>query len=203
MVSDDEMDTRGPRPIVVGVTPAQPEVVVREGARLAHRYRTTLICAYADVHSYTVDEQPDGRVKTAQIPPPTAAEPGFVGLVDPGPADQQTDQQGLARFDERFAEHLLAVVAESVQGSDVPVAFRQLAGDPAQALARLAGTLDAELIVVGSRSAGLRAGIREFLGRSVAVHLVHRQARPVVVVPVAPIRDSDPLPWDLGGSAPD
>ena len=53
---------------------------------------------------------------------------------------------------------------------------------------------DAELIVVGSRS-GVRASMREYFGGSVAVHLAHRQHRPVVIVPLA-ARAESPLPWE-------
>jgi nucleotide-binding universal stress UspA family protein len=52
------------------------------------------------------------------------------------------------------------------------------------------------LIIVGSRRGGVRAGLKQFLTGSVAAHLAHRQHRPVVVIPVAPVAEGKPLPWE-------
>jgi nucleotide-binding universal stress UspA family protein len=52
------------------------------------------------------------------------------------------------------------------------------------------------MIVVGSRRRGVRSGLKEFFGGSVAAQLAHRQHRPVVVVPVAPVPLDTPLPWE-------
>lgn len=71
-----------------------------------------------------------------------------------------------------------------------------LAGDGAGALAHLADTVDAQLIVVGSRSGGVRASTHDFVGGSVAVQLIHRQSRPVLVVPVEPSPSGTSLPWE-------
>jgi hypothetical protein len=38
--------------------------------------------------------------------------------------------------------------------------------------------------------------MQEFFGGSVAVHLAHRQHRPVVVIPLAPVAFRDELPWE-------
>jgi nucleotide-binding universal stress UspA family protein len=51
---------------------------------------------------------------------------------------------------------------------------------------RLAESADASVIVVGTRERGLGARFEELLVGSVAVHLTHRQHRPVLVVPLAP-----------------
>ena len=82
----------------------------------------------------------------------------------------------------------------------VEITFRELAGDCAHALGKLAETLRAEVIVVGSRRRGVRSSIQEYLGGSVAVHLAHRQHRCVVVVPVSPLPAGD-LPWEEGSTA--
>jgi nucleotide-binding universal stress UspA family protein len=76
----------------------------------------------------------------------------------------------------------------------VTVELRELAGDIAHALGRLAEVLGSELIVVGSRRGGLRSSMHEFFGGSVAAHLAHRQPRPLVVVPLTPSPDA--LPWE-------
>ena len=78
----------------------------------------------------------------------------------------------------------------------VPVEFRELAGGIGHAMARLAEVLDAEMIVVGSRrGGGMRTSMHEFFGGSVAVHLAHRQPRPLVVIPLSP-KPQGRLPWD-------
>lgn len=169
---------------MVGVTPAQSETVLLEAAKLTLRYQAVVVCAYSGVHSYTVEEHPDGSITSALIPPGGAAQLGMA--LDLGV------QPKTAVFDHRLADHLTAVLVDH----RLTVKFRQLAGDPAQALAQLAQTLHAEWIVVGSRHDGLRASIHEYLGRSVAVHLVHRQTRPVVVIPVSPVPHHGPLPWE-------
>jgi len=37
--------------------------------------------------------------------------------------------------------------------------------------------------------------MREFLNGSIAAHLAHRQRRPVVVIPLSPVREGEALPW--------
>jgi hypothetical protein len=39
--------------------------------------------------------------------------------------------------------------------------------------------------------------MREFFAGSVAVHLAHRQTRPVVVIPTSPVPQGAALPWEL------
>ena len=89
-----------------------------------------------------------------------------------------------------LAEHIGALVRP------VEVSFHELAGDRAYALARLAEICQVEAIVVGSRQRGMRSGLKAFFGGSVAAQLAHRQHRPVIVVPVAPVEAGAPLPWE-------
>jgi nucleotide-binding universal stress UspA family protein len=98
--------------------------------------------------------------------------------------------------DETFDVELESDIRATMNGRGVPYTLRQLAGDPAWALARLADEMDARYIVVGTREAGLRGSLREFFNGSVAVHLAHRQHRPVIVVPLAPVSGSQALPWE-------
>ncbi|MEA9984217.1 MULTISPECIES: hypothetical protein [Subtercola] len=49
--------------------------------------------------------------------------------------------------------------------------------------------------MVGTRRASGRSTVGEFLNGSVAAHLAHRQHRPVIVIPVAPVASDDALPW--------
>jgi nucleotide-binding universal stress UspA family protein len=147
---------------VVGVTPQQPVAVLREAVRLARQFKAVLVCANVEAGSYVVAEHPDGSVESRPI--------------DPDQPDWNT-----AVFNGGLA-HRIHEVADQ---EGVRVEFRELAGDIAHALGRLAEVLDAEMIIVGSRRGGLRSTMHDFFGGSVAAHLAHRQPRPVVVVPLA------------------
>jgi nucleotide-binding universal stress UspA family protein len=148
---------------VVGVTPQQPVAVLREAVRLARQFKAVLVCANVEAGSYVVAEHPDGSVESRPIDPD---QPDWNAAVFNG---------GLA--------HRIREVADQ---EGVRVEFRELAGDIAHALGRLAEVLDAEMIIVGSRRGGLRSTMHDFFGGSVAAHLAHRQPRPVVIVPLAP-----------------
>lgn len=82
--------------------------------------------------------------------------------------------------------------------ADETVTWRveHLGGDPSRELARLADCLDAVMIVVGTRQAGLRGRVAEFFNGSVAVSLAHHQPRPVLVVPGAPVAFEQAAPWE-------
>jgi nucleotide-binding universal stress UspA family protein len=149
------------RYIVVGVTPQQPVAVLREAVRLARQFKAVLVCANVEAGSYVVAEHPDGSVESRPI--------------DPDQPDWNT-----AVFNGGLA-HRIHEVADK---EGVRVEFRELAGDIAHALGRLAEVLNAEMIIVGSRRGGLRSTMHEFFGGSVAAHLAHRQPRPVVVLPL-------------------
>jgi nucleotide-binding universal stress UspA family protein len=149
------------RYIVVGVTPQQPVAVLREAVRLARQFKAVLVCANVEAGSYVVAEHPDGSVESRPI--------------DPDQPDWNT-----AVFNVGLAHR----IREVANKEGVRVEFRELAGDIAHALGRLAEVLDAEMIIVGSRRGGLRSTMHDFFGGSVAAHLAHRQPRPVVVVPL-------------------
>ncbi|HET9871791.1 MAG TPA: universal stress protein [Propionibacteriaceae bacterium] len=166
-----------PRCIVVGVTAQQPEAVLRQAARFARRFDATVVCAHVDPASYVVVEHPDGSVEARPIDPDL---PDWVS----------------SPFDDELASRIRGVADED----NVAVVFRELAGDVAHALGRLAEILQAEMIVVGSRRRGVRSSLQEFFGGSVAAHLAHRQRRPVVVIPLAPVRAGSRLPWEDAGS---
>jgi nucleotide-binding universal stress UspA family protein len=161
----------GPRRILVGVNHGQSDVVLRQAVRLAQAFGAELVCAHVDVGRYVVEERPDGVVISRPLDPDL-------------PELSETD------FDPALAEHVQELVGS------MPVTFRELAGDRAYALSRLAEICGVEMIVVGSRRRGVRSGLKEFFGGSVAAQLAHRQHRPVVVVPVAPVPLDTPLPWE-------
>ena len=161
------------RRILVGVTYGQSDVVLRHAARFARTFDAALVCAHVDPGRYVVEELPDGTVASLPLDPDL-------------PELKDTD----------FDQGLVAQVRAAVADDSIELSFRELAGDVAYALTRLADILDVEMIIVGSRRGGVRAGLKQFLTGSVAAHLAHRQPRPVVVVPVAPVAEGKPLPWE-------
>jgi nucleotide-binding universal stress UspA family protein len=169
----DSTGAEGRARVIVGVFPGQQERVVSEAARFAARFQAELVCAHADTGRYVVSERADGSVTSLPF------DPDLPDLRDAG-------------FDPALAGRL----RDLLDGAGVRWSTRTLAGEPADALARLADTLDAIMIVVGSRRPGLLGGLHEFFAGSVAAHLAHRQARPVVVVPVSPVAPGRELPWE-------
>ena len=166
-------ENQAARQILVGVTYGQPDVVLRQAARFARTFNAALVCAHVDPGRYVVEELPDGTVASLPLDPDL-------------PELKDTD----------FDQGLVAQVRAAVADESLELSFRELAGDVAYALTRLADILDVEMIIVGSRRGGVRAGLRQFLTGSVAAHLAHRQSRPVVVIPVAPVAEGKPLPWE-------
>ena len=162
--------------VVVGVTPGQPETVVLQAANLAAHFGAELVCVHVDATRYMVEALADGTI---------AAFP-----LDPEIPDLMPEV-----FDPEFELHLEHVLSGATVAVDWSV--REVAGEPAQEISRVAEERDAALIVVGARQPGLRAGMREFFAGSVAVHLAHRQTRPVVVIPTSPVPQGAALPWEL------
>ncbi|NUT71290.1 universal stress protein [Pseudarthrobacter sp. C4D7] len=146
----------------MGVVPGQPLAVAHRAADLARSLGVKLVCAYVDVTTYLVEE-PGGRMEASPI--------------DPDGVDD--DIEGISAS---LAGHL----RDALGAVGVDWSFVTLAGDPARALGRLAESTGASVIVVGTRERGLGARFEELLVGSVAVHLTHRQHRPILVVPLAP-----------------
>ena len=166
-------DNQAARRILVGVTYGQPDVVLRRAAHFARTFDAALVCAHVDPGRYVVEELPDGSVASLPLDPDL-------------PELKDTD----------FDQGLIAQVRAAVADDSIELSFRELAGDVAYALTRLADILNVEMIIVGSRRGGVRAGLKQFLTGSVAAHLAHRQSRPVVIIPVAPVAEGKPLPWE-------
>lgn len=157
--------------VIVASRPGQPPRVLTEGARYATLLKVPLVVVHVDVTRFVTFEDPDGMVHSA-------------------PIDLNIDTGA-----EEFA--LVRTEAEKIlSGSGVTWTARQLVGDPALAIKHLAGELDAQLIVVGTRSRGIGESIREFFTGSVAARLSHRQSRPILVVPLEePVPDDKKDPW--------
>ena len=166
------MEARPVATVLVGVTPGMPDSVITTAAEFARRLDAQLVCGYVDVSQYPVETLPDGSVRSMSV------------------------DSDLADVESTFPPGLLGQLAGVLDPLEVRWSTRYLAGDPAQALSTLAERMDAGLIVVGTRDSTMRESMREFFNGSVAVHLAHRQHRPVLVVPVNPASASTPLPWE-------
>jgi nucleotide-binding universal stress UspA family protein len=152
--------------VIVGVVPDLPSRVLKEAARYARLLGAPLLVVHVDVTRFVTYEDPDGYVHSAPIDVNVAV-----------------------------GESELAVVrsqaAALLDGYGIDWSVRQLVGDPALAIKHLAESVDARLLVVGTRKRGLGESIREFFTGSVAARLAHRQHRPILVVPLG-----DPVPDD-------
>lgn len=164
------------RHIVVGVIRDRTAAVIAAAANFAEHFDAELVCASVNGARYTIDTHLDGAVVSLPIDPDTADE--AVELFDP---------------------RLHAAIADALKGRSVRWSVRALAGGEAQELARLADTLDAVMIVVGTRERGFTGSLHEFINGSVAAQLAHRQHRPVVVVPLSPVGLDGKLSWNDEG----
>ncbi|MGR0221282.1 universal stress protein [Agromyces sp. ZXT2-6] len=180
------------RTLVVGVMAAQPDAVATQAAALAAQLGTRLVCATVDAGRYVVEERPDGGIRSAPFDPDLADADAAFADAD---ADAGTANGADAAVD-RVDPELEARLHALLDPTGVAWETRALAGDPARALARLAETLDAMMIVVGTREGGLRGTLHELFNGSVAAHLAHRQHRPVVVIPLSPVGLGAALPWE-------
>lgn len=161
--SIDRMVPFGHRPVVVGVVPQQDPLVVHTAVSLARSMgATALHLAYADLTRYVVDEAPDGSVTHASLSP-DAMDSDWV----------------------RTRDELKEWAAGLLRDEAIPWRLHYLAGRPDRALTHLARAVDACVIVVGTRSKGVGAQMREIVTGSVSTHLAHHQHRPVLTVPLS------------------
>lgn len=150
-------------PIVVGVVPGQPSGVVEHAARFAVDLDAEIVCVWVDPASYMegADDQWDER------PVP----------IDPDVVDSPVQDS---------TSGMVGVVEKLLKPFGITWSFQARAGEPAKELSRVATSLQASMIVVGTREPGIRARFEELLTGSVAVHLAHHQSCPVMVVPLHP-----------------
>lgn len=152
---------------VVAVTPDQPGLVIRTALGLARAAgMPTIHFAYVDPGRYVIAELPGGQVRHAPLDPDDLGESW------------------------RERRDLLAARVRAA-APDADVVFHYLAGDPAAALGRLAARVRASVIITGTRERGAAAALDELVRGSVAVELSHRQAVPVLMVPLAGGRRAD------------
>ena len=165
-------------PVLVGVVDGQRPEVVRTAAQLASGLGAPLLLLTVVADPYLVGEYVDPM--TGGIPVGLVPRSGSTGS---GPVEPPGLREALG---------------EALAGTDVEWTLRTVEGEPALALTDVAEEVDARMIVVGTRDPGVLAGIAEFLSGSVAVHLAHRQRRPVLVVPRADEGTRRRVPWDTG-----
>ena len=147
--------------------PGQNRIVLERAAEVALSAGLPLVCAFVDVTVYPVDGTTGG---------PAAP-------IDPDGVDENAQE---------IPRDLAAAITSRLAGTNVDWSMVSLAGEPARALAREAGKINASMIVVGTRGRRLGSAIKELTAGSVAKQLFHRQDRPVLVVPVEPrIPDDD------------
>ncbi|MDQ1138172.1 nucleotide-binding universal stress UspA family protein [Microbacterium sp. SORGH_AS 1204] len=168
----DQLPRAAAGPVIAGVVPGQSTRVVREAARQAALAHVELIVVHVDTTRFVAFEDPDGYVHSSTV-----------------------DVAGAAA--KAALDDVRRAAAEALEGESVTWSVRQEIGDPALALIRLADTVHASVLVVGTRKRGLGESLREFLTGSVAARLSHRQRRPVLVVPQHdPVGADDQLPWE-------
>lgn len=153
-------DTTPEHIIVVGVDVEQQANVLPRAAALATQMSAALVCAWVDATQVIYGASIDGT-----------------RLITPLDPDQSASTSEVLR--DRIGDH----VAEQLQGTTVPWRVESTVGDIASGLTEIATDWDAELIVVGSRRPGFSGWMNEVIGGSIAGHLVHTQARPVLIVP--------------------
>lgn len=169
-IDRDRTEETARHAVIVGVVPDQPARVLREAARYASLLGVPLEVVHIDVTRFVTFEDPDGYVHSSPID-----------------LDITVGEAQLAA--------VRAQVVDALEGSPVDWHLQQLVGDPAMAILHLAERIDARLIVVGTRRRGFGETVREFFTGSVAVRLAHRQARPVLVVPLDDPAASDEELW--------
>jgi nucleotide-binding universal stress UspA family protein len=160
-------------PIVVGVTPGQPELVALTAAEWAIAFGALVYFAYVDPTRVTEREFPDGTVQHSDLDP-----------------DAYDDDQW-SRREQDLTHSLTATLADTA----VTWQFRYLAGRADRSLTHLARAVDAAAIVVGTSAPRAGTRMHEFLDGSIATHLTHHQHRPVLVVPLSVIDWKTPLQW--------
>ena len=165
--------------IVVGVTPAQAESVLRTAAGYAQKFDASLECVLVDADQHTVVGSPGSNVAELLLAP---SDPATGPKRDVNEAAKASISRILEPFGVAWDAHALV-------------------GRPAEALASFAEELDASMIVIGARRPGIAKSVAQFLNGSVAEHLLSRQNRPVVVVPLNPVRMTDPVPWEQDDEA--
>lgn len=154
-------DREGPGagPLIFGVPWNCPASLAATAAGLASALDLHLICAYVDPASYLVEWSPTAELLAESLDPAVNEEAAY-------PASM-------------VHERLVSILGPSGAGWS----FRVLNGAVSMALARLAQSTGASMLIVGGQRPGLLSRLGRILEGSVAEELSRIQYRPVVVVP--------------------
>lgn len=152
-------ERRLPGPIILGVGWSFTEHMIRTAAALAASIEEHLICAFVDPASYLTEWEPADHRTALSLDPSINAE---------------------AEFPYRYLQHKLEAILGKPGHS---WSFRVLNGDVPKAISRLAENTGAALLVVGAGKRGTLARLDRALEGSVSAALVHRQERPVLIIP--------------------
>ncbi|MFE5836363.1 universal stress protein [Arthrobacter sp. NPDC056493] len=144
---------------MLGVGWGVSEHLVRTAAAIAAALGQHLVCAFVDPAGYLAEWEPEHQRTALSLEPASNEEAHF-------PSQQLR----------RSLESVLGQPGETWS-------YRVLDGDVAKALIRLAENTDASLLVAGAGGAGALARIERLLEGSVSAALIHRQPRPVLIVP--------------------
>ena len=170
-----EKSMSSPKRIILGVVTGQSRSLLEHAAVFAQQFDADLVCAHVDTTRYVEEVKPDGTIVSLPF------DPDLVDLREENPDPK-----------------LLVQLHEVLDPAGVRWTSRALAGDAAHALTALADEVDAEFIIVGTRKPGVRRSVHEFFDGSVGARLAHLQHRPVVIVPLSPVREEKDLPWATG-----
>jgi nucleotide-binding universal stress UspA family protein len=170
--------------VVVGVYPGQADGVVLQAAVFAARFDAELVCAWVDPGRHPREDHADAVAPDGG--------PSIDPLSDAPVISAAPSKPPVAQFNPYLAAHLARILG----GHEITWSTRQLSGDPARALGQLAESLRAAMIVVGTRDGTVRGSLQEFFAGSIAMNLAHRQNRPVVVIPLAPVSFDDAPQWE-------
>lgn len=165
--------------VVVGVIEGQSPAVLAAALRTAQDLHSPLLLVHVAPDPYLLG---DYDVGTGSIPVSSGMLLAEVAAM---------------RKDPVFPVELAASVEVVLRDATIPWSTRVATGEAALALGEVADDVDARMIVVGTRENGVLASIAEFLSGSVAVHLAHRQHRPVLVVPLPERNPDRTAPWDV------
>lgn len=144
--------------LILGVPWSVPPLLVYAGAELAADLNIHLVCAFVDPSSVLTEWEPQ-RIRTALSLDPVVNEEALY------PANEVRSR------------------ITGLLGPDGTAwSFRELHGDVSSALARLAASTGASLLMVGNGRPGLLAKLGRIMEGTVADKLVQAQDRPVVVV---------------------
>jgi nucleotide-binding universal stress UspA family protein len=146
-------------PVVLGVPWSPPGRLIRTGAALAATLGAHLVCAFVDPAGYLTEWEPPKSLIAASLDPALNFEAFYLAP--------------------DLLDRLSGVLGAPGKGWS----FRVLNGDAACALARLAESTGASLIVVGGPRIGRLAALARLLKGSTSVSLDRLQPVPVVVVP--------------------